>query len=221
APPAKVGGIVQVTTTASTAPAEPPQPGGSFTALLAAEGNGFDPSLSTGSIGGTDPLKLFAVYDGLVYADGASGSVVPQVAASMTTNDAVTWKLKIRPNIKFTDDTAYNADAVVTNWNRCRDDASLACSQAPTLKTWTYGVVSGDPLSMTIKLPSANRQFPRIISIRGGGLSAVASPAWLAGKDRAAVLNSKPVGAGPFTLESWVKDSALTLVRNPKYWNQP
>jgi peptide/nickel transport system substrate-binding protein len=219
--PKNIGGIAQVTTTASTAPAEPPQPGGTLTVELAAEGNGFDPSFSTGSIGGTDPLKLFAVFDGLVYADGTSGSIVPQTAESMTTSDAITWKLKIRPGIKFTDDTNYDAAAVVYNWNRCRDDASLACSQAPTLKTWNYSVVNGDPLSMTITLPSANGQFPRIISIGGGGLSAIASPTWLNGKTRDAVLNSKPVGAGPFTLDNWVKDSSLTLVRNPKYWNQP
>ena len=65
-------------------------------------------TLDTGHllIGGTDPLKLFAVYDGLIYADGASGTVVPQTADSMTTTDAITWKLKIKPGIKFTDDTA-------------------------------------------------------------------------------------------------------------------
>ena len=222
AAPPKVGGIAQVTTTASTAPAEPPQPGGTFTALLAAEGNGFDPSFSTGSIGGTDPLKLFAVYDALVYADGASGGVVPQTAQSMTTSDAITWNLKIRPGIKFTDNTAYDAAAVKYNWDRCANDASLACSQAPTLKTWKYDVAAGDPLTLVITLPSANGQFPRIISIGSGGLSAVASPTWLkAAGTRDAVLNQKPVGAGPFLLDQWVKDSFIAFNRNPNYWNAP
>jgi peptide/nickel transport system substrate-binding protein len=222
AAPPKVGGIAQVTTTASTAPSEPPQAGGTFTALLAAEGNGFDPSFSTGSIGGTDPLKLFAVYDALVYADGASGGVVPQTAASMTTADAITWNLKIRPGIKFTDGTAYDAAAVKYNWDRCANDASLACSQAPTLKTWKYDVAAGDPLTLAITLPSPNGQFPRIISIGSGGLSAVASPTWLkAAGSRDNVLNQKPVGAGPFTLEQWTKDSSISFVRNPNYWNSP
>lgn len=222
APAATVQGIAQVTTTASTAPSEPVQPGGTFTVLLGAEGNGFDPSFSTGSIGGTDPLKLFAVYDGLIYADGASGSVVPQTATQMTTTDAITWKLTIRPGIKFTDGTDYNAAAVKYNWDRCRDDASLACSQAATLKTWNYSVGS-DPLTLTIALPSANGQFPRVISIGGGGLSAIASPKWLNGKSRADVLNSDPVGAGPFVMRisDWQRDSQLKMSRNPNYWNSP
>jgi peptide/nickel transport system substrate-binding protein len=32
---------------------------------------------------------------------------------------------------------------------------------------------------------------------------------------------SAPVGAGPFILKSWVRDSQVNLVRNPGYWNSP
>jgi peptide/nickel transport system substrate-binding protein len=221
APPATVRGILQVTTTASTAPSEPPQPGGSFTALLSAEGNGFDPTLSTGSIGGTDPLRLFAVYDALVYQDGKSGSIVPQVAETMTSNDALTWNLKLRPNIKFTDDTPYDAAAVKYNWDRCLDTSLVPqCSNLAMLKTWKYEAV--DALTLRITLPSPNGQFPRIISIGGGGLSAIASPAALkAAGSRDSYLQQKPVGAGPFVLKEWVKDSKMVFTRNPKYWNAP
>src|SRR5262249_31439361 len=30
-----------------------------------------------------------------------------------------------------------------------------------------------------------------------------------------------PVGAGPFLLKSWLRDSQMTLVRNPAYWDAP
>src|SRR5262249_35943221 len=30
-----------------------------------------------------------------------------------------------------------------------------------------------------------------------------------------------PVGAGPFILKSWQRDSQMEMVRNPSYWNAP
>jgi peptide/nickel transport system substrate-binding protein len=32
---------------------------------------------------------------------------------------------------------------------------------------------------------------------------------------------SQPVGAGPFLLKDWVRNSTMTFVRNPNYWNAP
>jgi peptide/nickel transport system substrate-binding protein len=32
---------------------------------------------------------------------------------------------------------------------------------------------------------------------------------------------SAPVGAGPYIIKSWVRDSQLVLTRNPNYWNAP
>jgi peptide/nickel transport system substrate-binding protein len=33
--------------------------------------------------------------------------------------------------------------------------------------------------------------------------------------------NNAPVGAGPYILKSWTRDSEMVLVRNPNYWNAP
>ncbi|CAI7975040.1 Extracellular solute-binding protein family 5 [Frankia sp. Hr75.2] len=47
----------------------------------------------------------------------------------------------------------------------------------------------------------------------------IASPASL--KRGQEAFNAKPIGAGPFTLESWTRQADIRLVKNPRYWDAP
>ena len=62
-----------------------------------------------------------ALFDLLMYTDTSDGQVKGQTAESLTSSDAVVWTLKIKPNIKFTDGTPYDAAAVKFNWTRIAD----------------------------------------------------------------------------------------------------
>jgi peptide/nickel transport system substrate-binding protein len=213
-PPPKTQAVVQVTAPPTTAPAEAAQPGGSLTVLMSAEGHGFDPTLATGSAV-VDTSRMFAEYDSLIYQDPPTGNVVPEVAESFTTPDAKTWTLKLRSGVKFTDGTTYDANAVKFNWDRHADPANHS-TWLPTMKTLTYQVV--DPLTVRITLNAPNGQFPRIVSRQ---LSFIASPTAIDKAGSQAAYNTNPVGAGPFMLKSWTRDSQMVLVRNPNYWNAP
>ena len=215
-PPPTVQGLAQATTTAPTTPSEPIQPGGTLTVLFHTESNGFDPTKGVGNASGNDMQRMFQVYDALVYQDPPTGSVVPETAQSMTSADAKVWTLKLRDGIKFTDGTPYDANAVKFNWDR-HADATNGSQWAATFKTFTFQVV--DPLTVQITLNSPNSQFPRVISRQ---LAYIASPAAIqAAGPGTAYNNAKPVGAGPFMLQSWTRDSEMVLVRNPSYWNAP
>jgi peptide/nickel transport system substrate-binding protein len=194
---------------------EPPQPGGVLTAMVGFEGSGYDPArFSNASVSG-DMHRLFAVYDALVFADPTTGAVLPELATTVTTNDAIVWTMKIRPNVKFTDGTTFDAQAVKFNWDRHADPAN-ASSAVSLVKTLKYDVV--DPLTLKITLPAANGQFPRVIA---EFLPYIGSPAAIAAAGSQANYIDKPVGAGPFILKQWVRDSQATFVRNPGYWNAP
>jgi peptide/nickel transport system substrate-binding protein len=81
----------------------------------------------------------------------------------------------------------------------------------------TFRVVDALTLEMTLSGP--NSQFPRIVSRQ---LGFIASPSALQAAGSQDAYNSgKPVGAGPFLLQSWARDNQMTLVRNPSYWNAP
>jgi len=160
---------------------------------------------------------MFAIYDALVYQDPRPpASVVPELAVAMTSPDARVWTMKLRPNVRFTDGAPYDADAVKFNWDRHADPVNSS-PWAATLKTLSYQVV--DPLTIQITLNKASSQFPRVISRQ---LAYVASPGAIstAGSDQA-YNSSRPVGAGPFTLSTWTRDTQAVLVRNPGYWNAP
>src|SRR4051812_5016917 len=112
---AVTGGITNVGATPTTAPRQDAQPGGTLTYLKVADGPGLDPIRISNS-GNSDGPPAFMIYDMLVYSDLKDGQVKPQTAESLTSADALVWTLKIKPNIKFSDGTNYDAAAVKFNW---------------------------------------------------------------------------------------------------------
>src|SRR5207302_1913916 len=89
-------------------------------------------------------IPATAIFDVLIYED-ASG-VYPQIAQSMTSTDAVTWTLVLKENVKFSDGTLFDANAVKFNWDRSMNTPGGAA--ASQLKGVNYSVVD----AKTIKL---------------------------------------------------------------------
>src|SRR3954467_6139729 len=90
------------------------------------------------------------------------GGITPLTATSLTSPDGLVWTLKLRPNIKFSDGTAYDASAVKFNWARVQDPAtgSPGASIAKAMKT--IDVV--DPLTVRVTLTDVQGQFPRAVA---------------------------------------------------------
>jgi peptide/nickel transport system substrate-binding protein len=206
------GGITNVTAPATTAPRKDVQPGGTITYLKVADVQGYDPTLIANS-GNSDGGVAFMVFDMLAYSDPADGQVKPQTAQSLTSSDAIVWTLKLRPNIKFSDGTPYDAAAVKFNWARLADPANAATRAAQAQLIQSMDVIDAQTLKITLK--AKNAVFPQAVAL----IPFIASPTALQAKG--ANFRSEPVGAGPFTLKSWVRDSQAIFQRNPNYWNAP
>src|SRR3974390_3352153 len=59
------------------------------------------------------PRAADPVYDNLVVEDGATAEMRPVLLKSLTSSpDAQTWTFKLRPNVKFTDGTPFDAAAI-------------------------------------------------------------------------------------------------------------
>jgi len=163
--------------------------------------------------GSTDAIRGSAVYDMLLYSDLKTSTIVPQTAESLTSADALVWTLKLHPNIKFSDGTPYDAAAVKFNWLRLQDpkNAAARATQANTMAQ--MDVVDATTLKITLK--SKNALFPGVAAL----IPFIASPKAI--QDAGANYGNNPVGAGPFRLKEWVRDSKWDFVRNPTYWNAP
>jgi peptide/nickel transport system substrate-binding protein len=74
-------------------------------------------------------------------------------------------------------------------------------------------VVDAQTLSITLK--SKNSVFPQTVIF----ITYIGSPKAI--QSEGAGFASAPVGAGPFVLKSWTRDSQMVMTRNPYYWNSP
>src|SRR5688572_8896394 len=92
-----------------------PVQGGTLTMGMCAFSIGLDPVIESGT-GVAGGIELAALYDTLMRYNPDTAEFEPRVAESLTPNaDFTKWTLKLRPGVKFTDGTAYDSAAVVTN----------------------------------------------------------------------------------------------------------
>ena len=199
----------------TTAAPETPVKGGTVTLALFSEIGNLDPVRATGS-GGSDGNRFHALYGGLLTYDPVKTEAVGLQAESLKATNAgfTEFTLKIKANQKFTDGTAFDAEAVKANWVRAQDPANK-CScfgVAASIASMTVA----DPLTLNFTLKVGNANF-------ANGLARV-SMNYIASKkaiDEKVDMTSKPQGAGPFTLDEWIRDNRMTMSRNPGWTASP
>ena len=98
-------------------PAVAQKKGGTMTVGLELDIPGFDP-LKVGVYDTSQNIAAALLLETLVKLDD-SGKAVPGLAVSWSpSDDFKTWTYKLRPDVKFHDGTAFNADAVVASVER-------------------------------------------------------------------------------------------------------
>lgn len=200
----------------SSAPASTlaPQRGGVVTVGQFASPAGLDPAKSPGTSASVGGMELAAIYDTIMRLDPATGKYEPRTAQSLTPNaDFSEWTLKLKPGIKFTDGTDYNADAVKFSIDREMSEGNPQVSAQ--LKNAITSVTVVDPLTVSFKLRVGWSGFPYLISTVGGMVYSKA-----AFEKAGANFNVAPgdAGAGPFKVKSYKPGEALELERNPNYY---
>jgi peptide/nickel transport system substrate-binding protein len=186
--------------------------GRSMTMVAVSDSSSLDP-FRTIYLAVTDEPRMSALYDPMFYVDPADGKVKPHLAESLTTTDnGVTWTLRLRPGVKFSDGTPFDAEAVRLNWElHARPETrSYLAAAATGLKLQVT-----DPLTLTITPPAPNAAFDRTVATK---LTYIAAPSALAGGVEAA--GNRPVGAGPYMLDHWTRGSEQVFVKNPNYWQK-
>jgi peptide/nickel transport system substrate-binding protein len=196
--------------TATTEDPGTPVAGGEATILLYSETGSLDPVKFTGS-GGADGMRAFALYGALLTLDPVEDVVEPLLAESFEPSaDFTTWTLKIKPDIVMSDGSPYDANAVLANWTREKDVANRSPSLTTLLQVADMTVT--DPLTLTVTLAAPNAHFDKAIARVGANYIASAE-AIASGKD----MTSEAVGAGPFLLDSWIRDDRMLMSKNPNW----
>ena len=168
----------------------------------------------------------YTLYDPLVAWEmdisDKPGKLIPGLATEWKVSDAdkTLWTFKLRDGVKFHDGSAFNADAVIWNFDKVFDTKSPQFDQrqASQVRPRLPSVASYrkiDDMTVEVKTKVVDALFPYQML-----WFLVSSPAQFEklGKDWNKFA-SEPSGTGPFKLARLVPRERAELVRNEAYWN--
>jgi len=166
-----------------------------------------------------DPVTSSAGWDmhvlGLVYASvttlNTAGDVQPGLATGWKyAADGKSVTFTLRSGLKFSGGSALTATSVAENIKRGQTQAnSTVAAELSVISK----VIVNSPVSFTLDLSQVDYQVPDLLAGKDG---MIVNPAYFS---NVASLPTKPEGAGPFSLTSYVPDSHANLVRNGDYWD--
>ncbi|MFC9519255.1 ABC transporter substrate-binding protein [Nocardiaceae bacterium NPDC056970] len=155
------------------------------------------------STGGTE---MAAIYDTLVRHDTESRTFVPQLAESLnSSDDLVTYTVRLRPDTRFSDGSVLDARAV--KWSIER----FVAAKADASQTWTNvvdAIETPDEVTVVFRLKRPWGDFPVLLSTGAGMIVG-------AGSEKDGTFS--PVGAGPFAVTKFAPREELLLSARSDY----
>jgi len=148
-------------------------------------------------------------------------NIVPMLATEWQQVSPLQWRMKLRPNVKWHDGTAFSADDVVFSIKRAQDKAS-------DIKV--YANAMGEPKKIDNLTVEFNLKEVDPIFLQHANAIFIMSKAWCeknnvtrpqdfnAGEQSYAALNAN--GTGPYMLVSRQPDVKTVYKRNPNWWGK-
>lgn len=153
---------------------------------------------------------IWSLFDSLVRR-GPDGSDLPRLAASWERLDDLTWRFRLRPDVRFQDGSPLTAADVKFSFDRMNQPPFSALQQLWAQTTLREVRVIDDH---TIELRT---QKPSVTMLYWLEEAFVAPKAYYSTHD-AAYVNTHPMGSGPYQLVEWVPGDHLTLTANANYF---
>ncbi len=166
-----------------------------------------DPALSTALV---DRQVMNQIFDKLLDLD-VNLKVIPALATSWkVTNGGLTYTFKIKSGVKFSDGTPLDAAAVKYGLDRNRTlEGSARKNELSSVKD--VKVIDAQTVQLSLSQP-----YGPLLAVLTDRAGMIVSPtaARKAGTD----FQNNPVGSGPFTFTSRVRQDNITLSANKNYW---
>src|ERR1043165_6627509 len=192
--PARILALAAAFGLAVTAPALAQKKGGQLTVGIELDIGGFDP-LKVG-VYDTSPNIAASLFLEQLTRLGDDGKPKPSLALSWSASeDYKVWTYKLRPDVKFSDGTPFNAEAVAFNFNRQKDPKNNCRCAFYIANTLTVEAKDELTVVYTLKDPAVNH--PALLT-RPDQNSTIHSPTAM--QTKGDDYNRNPVGTGPFIL---------------------
>lgn len=174
---------------------------------------------------GFDPSNIFRIeneniafniFSGLTTYDSESGAIISDLAESWESPDNKSWTFKLRQGVQWQGGYGeFTADDVLYTYER-NIDPNTASPYAAELAN-VVSMEAPDKYTVKIELEKPDGNFLHIVSNYHQG-QIVKKEAVEAAGDQ---VNFKPVGTGPYALESIDVNSEIVLVRHAEYYKGP
>lgn len=191
-----------------------PTPGGKIVYGVESDtGGGF--CLPSGQLAISGVMVAQSIYDPLTWPND-KGEYVPYLAQSVTPNaDFTEWRITLRSDITFTDQTPLDAETVKLNLDSYRGkNPNIDSTLFALVLANISDVVVVDPLTVAVKMTTPWAAFPAYLY--SFGRMGMMAKAQLASKD---TCPRQLIGTGPFKLKGeWTPGTPVELVKNPNYW---
>ncbi|MGO4204795.1 ABC transporter substrate-binding protein [Rhodococcus sp. TAF43] len=156
-------------------------------------------------LGGTE---MAAIYDVLVRWDPESANFAPQLAESITeAADRLSWTIKLRDGVKFSNGDTLDASAVIASTNRMTEGKATYSDQ---FMANVRSMEAPDPRTVTYYLNNPWTDFPVLLTT---GFGMITHPDSF--RDGSFV---EPIGVGPYTVKSVNPGVELVLAPREDYW---
>jgi peptide/nickel transport system substrate-binding protein len=175
------------------------------TAALVAEPTSLNPIYDTG----LPALNVFYnVFDQLTGID-ATGAVVPRLASEWShSDDLQTWTFTLRDGATFHDGSPVTPDDVLFTYETAKNDPTSRLGGY--LSTVESVTAEGNDIIFSLNIPYApfDRQATLVPIVSKAAYESMGASEYA----------RKPIGSGPYMVESWANGDTITLQRNDSYW---
>jgi len=154
---------------------------------------------------------MFNIYEGLVAVSTPPIQIIPCLAEKWEVSpDGKLWTFHLRKGILFHNGEPFNAQAVVQSFSRLMSNINSSHKSSKFLFPFFKEVKAIDPYSVEFHFIKPYIPF----------LDALSDPAAFIVAPGSYKNNRfiKPIGTGPFMLESRIPNNSLILKRNDRYW---
>lgn len=164
---------------------------------------------TAGAAGAIDEVVYANLFEGLTKID-RNGRVQPLLAKSWTiSEDGKTYTFLLEKNVKFHDNTAFDASDVIFSFERAMAPDSVNAQK--NLFEPIESMVAKDPYTLVIRLKRPTGDF--LYNLGWGDAVIVAKESYENNK-------MNPIGTGPYKFVRWDKGNQVLLTRNVSYWSK-
>jgi len=169
----------------------------------------------------SDIVPNFGIYDSLMRMSGNSATETkPWLAQKISTNaDKSVWTFTLRPNVKYSDGTAFDGNALKAAYSRT---ITAQLGAGSTLSSFITDpakqIVVKDPGTVIMDLGTSVPRFDLLLASQYG--TGIVNPnVKTQGKDQGhTYLQSHSAGTGAYMVQSVSPGDQIVMTRNPNYW---